>query len=161
MANTSKLAADLIVFGFQLGGSRRMAEKYGDLIPITEKTDWDLYCADSSANRAHLTSLGFYRVKANNKQYWDNLLVDIYKHHEHDIEVLIRKDCVIYSRAFESISAETYRFRLWKSYPGLEVENLQAFRAGVCAYFNSLFTQFGYQEKIELGGIDLTDEIPF
>lgn len=129
--------------GFQLGGSRRMAEKYPERFNLAESTDYDFYCPDTKENRDFLANEGFVVVAAINKNYWDTLLVDIYKHRQYPIEVLIRSNCVIYTQAFDSISADVFYYRLWKSCPEVAMDDLNAFRASVCAYFCSLFFDYG------------------
>ena len=135
-----------------------MAQKYPELIKITDATDWDYYCEDTPEKRDFLSKMGFELILAKDKGYWDILLIDIYKNRKLGIEVLIRKDCQIYRDAFESISPETYYYRLWKSCPAVEVQNMIAFKASVCAYFNALFRLLGYNES---PSIINPDEIPF
>lgn len=120
-----------------------MAEKYPSRFKLTDSTDYDFYCPDTKENKDFLTNEGFVIVAAINKNYWDSLLIDIYKHKDYAIEVLIRRDCELYSRAFESISADVFYYRLWKSCPEISIDDLNAFRASVCAYFCSLFFEFG------------------
>lgn len=130
--------------GFKLGGSRRMAEKFPDKFPNPLKADWDFYGQDTADNRAFLTKHGFVVVPAENRTYWDDLLVDIFKSDMHpDIEVLLRSDADGYSRAFESIPVDEYINRLWKSAPHINTQHKLPFRASVCAYFNALFNIFG------------------
>lgn len=130
--------------GFRLGGSRRMAEKFPDKIQLGPETDWDFYGRDSEGNRACLASLGFALVDAPNRDYWDKLLVDMYQHPDHDVQVLLRSDVECYAAAFESIDAETFINRLWKSSPkrGRRLSR-QQFSAIVCDHFNRLFNEFG------------------
>jgi hypothetical protein len=158
-----KLIEAIKTQGFILGGSRKMAEKYPDKIKVHEATDWDFYCPDTPENRGWLNANGFDVIAAKNRNYWDSLLTDIYKHRERPIEVLVRKNVPLYQFCFDSIAAETFRYRLWKSCPEVPLENVQAFRASVCAYFCALFNTYAGQFPIESeeGAIELDDEIPF
>lgn len=133
-----KMALRLMMSNFHLGGSRRMASKYPDIIQIAGQTDWDFYCSDTKGNRDYLISLGFELVQCDQRNYWDNLLLDIYKHPILNIEVLIRSDVELYSMAFESISGEVFYNKLWKSSP-VNNRDKAAFRQEVCCYFNELF----------------------
>ncbi len=136
------LAKKLIEMGCLLGGSRRMAEKYPDKVKVTDETDWDFYIDDDSEHRTNLENLGFVLQECPNRDYWDMLLNDMYKHPLYDIQVLIRNDLALYTRAFESIDADTYVNELWKSSPVRDhrISKLQ-FAAKVCAYFNNLFIE--------------------
>ena len=126
--------------GFRLGGSRRMAEKYPDRVIVSDLADWDFYCDDTQANRDFLTANGFHLVQADNRDYWDDLLVDMYKHASQPVEVLVRKDVELYSRSFESIPCDDFVHGLWKSSPHVSQPlHMPTFRAGVCDYFNRLF----------------------
>jgi hypothetical protein len=136
---TNEVVQQLIGNAFRLGGSRRMAEKYPEKVVIHDGTDYDFYGSDTAENRCLLESVGFNWVKATNKNYWDDLLIDIYKHGIYPIEVLIRKDVELYSKVFECISADDYAFRLWKSNPACPVNDMEAFRASVCEWFNYAF----------------------
>ena len=119
-----------------------MAEKFPYKIQVGPETDWDLYGEDSKENRAFLASLSFALVDAPNKDYWDNLLVDMYKHPEHDVQVLLRSDVECYTSAFESIDAETFINQLWKSSPKRDSRiSRQHFSAIVCDHFNRLFSE--------------------
>ena len=130
--------------GFRVGGIQRMAEKFPDKIQVGLETDWDLYGEDSEENRASLASLGFAVVDAPNRDYWDNLLVDMFQHPDHDVQVLLRSDVECYTAAFESIDAETFIYRLWKSSPKRDYRlSRQHFSAIVCDHFNQLFNEFG------------------
>jgi hypothetical protein len=129
--------------GFRLGGSRRMAEKFPDKIQVGPETDWDLYGEDSEENRACLASLGFAVVDAPNRDYWDNLLVDMFQHPDHHVQVLLRSDVECYTAAFESIDAETFINWLWKSSPKRDSRlSRHHFSAIVCDHFNRLFDGF-------------------
>ena len=120
-----------------------MAEKFPDQIQVETETDWDMYGKDSEANRAFLVSLGFALVDAPNRDYWDNLLMDMYQHPGHDVQVLLRSDVECYAEAFESIDAETFINRLWKSSPKRDSRlSKQLFSAIVCAHFNCLFDEY-------------------
>jgi hypothetical protein len=127
---------------FHLGGSRRMAEKFPDRFKLDDKTDYDFYGQDTKENRAFLESNGFQLVQADNRDYWDSLLADMYKSECGTVEVLLRSDVGKYKAAFESVDADTFYYRLWKSCPDVKVVNLAAFRASVCAYYCALFNQF-------------------
>lgn len=130
--------------GFRLGGSRRMAEKFPDKIQVGPETDWDFYGEDSKTNSTFLASLGFVLVDAPNRDYWDNLLVDMYKHSDQDVQVLLRSDVECYAAAFESVDADTFINRLWKSSPKRDSQlSKQQFSAIVCEHFNRLFNEFG------------------
>ncbi len=133
--------------GFRLGGSRRMAEKFPAKIQVTPETDWDLYGEDSGENRAVLVTLGFSLIDAPNRDYWDNLLVDMYQHSNQDVQVLLRSDVEVYAAAFESIDAETFIRRLWKSSPSRDSRlSRQQFSAIVCDHYNRLFAEFGLKK---------------
>lgn len=136
---TKEVVLQLVTNSFRLGGSRRMAEKYPEHVSVTDTTDYDFYCSDTQENRYLLESIGFYLVKADIREYWDSLLVDIYKHGVYPIECLVRKDIELYSKVFEGISVDDYRFRLWKSNPAAPVNDISAFRASVCQWFNYSF----------------------
>ena len=56
--------------------------------------------------------------------------------------VLIRKDVEIYKKCFESIGLFDYKYRLWKSNPQIPIDNKDAFKASVGAYFNYLFSKY-------------------
>lgn len=138
------ILSDLRNNGFHLGGSRRMAEKYPDKIQIDVDTDYDFYCSNTPENRAWLETNGFTMIDAQDRTYWDALLVDMYKHDHLPIEVLIRSNVEHYKRAFESIDADTFFSSLWKSAPFRQFHDNNhrtAFRAGVCRYFDELFAK--------------------
>jgi hypothetical protein len=138
--------------GFRLGGSRRMAEKFPDKIQVGPGTDWDLYGEDTGENRAFLASLGFALVNAPNRDYWDNLLVDMYQHPDQDVQVLLRSDVECYTAAFESIDADTFIDRLWKSSPKRDSRlSKQHFSAIVCDHFNRLFNECRATRSDNLG----------
>ena len=85
-------------------------------------------------------------MDAPNRDYWDNLLVDMYQNPDHDMQVLLRNDVECYATAFESIDAETVINRLWKSSPKRDSRlSRQQFSGIVCDRFNRLFNQFGMQ----------------
>ena len=135
----NRIAVLLMASNFGLGGSRRMAAKYPELIKISDNTDWDFYCSDTAANRDYLDSLGFAKIEAENRNYWDNLLLDIYKHPTENIEVLIRSDRELYQQCFESIEGQVFYDKLWKSAPHQLGSHKNRFRQQVCSYFNDLF----------------------
>ena len=144
------LVAELKNRGFYLGGSRRMAEKYPEKIDmyIKPSTDWDFACEDALDKHQFLIEMGFeLQDSCGSSNYWDDLLIDIYKHPFQPIDVLIRKEMDVYRSAFESLSAEVFIERLWKSSP-LRHPNqpTQHFRRGVCDYFNGLFKLHGYNK---------------
>lgn len=148
--------------GFKLGGSRRMAEKYPDHLTLAPDTDWDFYAQDTKENRKWLSANGFEAVTANDRTYWDNLLCDIFMNSQQpNIEILLRSDVDGYSRAFESIPADEYVNRLWKSAPHIKTVHKSAFRASVCAYFNVLFLIYGAKRQEGNNSFDPTDLIPF
>lgn len=129
----------LLDAGFKLGGSRRMAEKYPHLIVVNDETDYDFYAQNSSQNIAYLMDNGFEQIDCQNRNYWDDLLVSIWKKPDGKIEVLLRSDAILYAAAFENIPADTYYKYLWKSSPllvGLEKGFLRGF---IQTYFNLLF----------------------
>lgn len=139
--------SDLFDAGFKLGGSRRMAEKYPDDVKIGPDTDWDFYAEDTKSNRDFLAANGFERLECPNKNYWDDLLVDIFKHHELPIEVLLRNQVSVYSETFEGISAQFFINKLWKSSPVRDQDVPQAaFKDSVCKTLNKLFRVNGYVE---------------
>lgn len=139
--------------GFFLGGSRRMAEKYPAQVIINDGTDWDFCCDIRGDNISFLKNNGFIKIECENRAYWDDLLLDIWKHTEFPIEVLIRKDVEIYKASFEALSAEVFIERLWKSSP-IADPNKNGFRESVCAYFNGIFRLHGYEPEP-------IDETPF
>lgn len=147
-----KLIGELLSLGFGLGGSRRMAQKYPALVQVGPDTDWDLYCADTPENRQMLLDEGFQMIEAENRLYWDDMLIDIYKHGAWPIEVLIRKDCEIYRSSFEALSGEVFLERLWKSSPLRDPNMCKAnFSMSVRDYFNGIFKLHGYvPEKQDL-----------
>ncbi len=129
----------LVAAGFYLGGSRHMAEKYPDKIKVTEKTDWDFSCIDSPKNMRLLNLWGFRKACEENS-YLDNTAKSIWKHHNHNIDVVARVKMDIYKAAFESIPADIYIKHLWKSAPGREKRRSGPdFKNHVRDYFNSLF----------------------
>ena len=148
---------DLKERGFKLAGSRRMAEKYPDRVVVKEDTDWDLYAPDCSETRRCLAELGFELLDCPNRDYWDELLDEIYTHPQHPIQALLRHDAHIYEKAFESIDADTFITELWKSSPTRvdEMSKIQ-FAAKVCAHFNRLFFENGYvpRPKPEIPNFD-------
>jgi hypothetical protein len=144
-----QLIAELKEKGFGLGGSRRMAEKYPAQINLRDDTDWDFYGSDTPDNRQFLTERGFKKVDADDRTYWDDMLVEMYKHPELPIEVLIRKDVAIYRSSFEALSAEVFMERLWKSSPLADPNICKAqFRRTVCDYFNGLFRLHGFKPSV-------------
>lgn len=145
--------------GLHIGGSRYMAAKYPDKIAITDDTDWDFYCDDTIEKRVLLTGLGFEKVEAENRNYWDDLLIDIYKHPTLPFEVLLRKDVEIYRSAFDAISAEVFIGRLWKSSPTANPELCRAaFRSQCCEYFNGLFRLHGWKNLCNIAD---PNDLPF
>lgn len=128
-----------------------MAEKYPDKIKPADDADYDFYCADSSERREWLANNGFRLIYAPDRTYWDALLVDMYEHPEHPIQVLIRSNVDKYIKAFESIDCETFYSRLWKSAPFRKFHNVNeraAFRSEVCHYFNQLFSRISDGEAV-------------
>ena len=85
--------------------------------------------------------MGFDLIDENSK-YFDDLLLKIFKHSTYNIDVLIRKDVEIYKKCFESIGLFDYKYRLWKSNPQIPIDNKDAFKASVGAYFNYLFSKY-------------------
>lgn len=133
---------------FHLGGSRRMNQKYPDKIKINSDTDYDLYCADTESNRNLINLYGFIKVDLVNRNYCDNLLVDMFKHPNYDIDVLIRSDVNLYKRVFESIEPDTFIYKLWKSSPKRDHDIPKSlFSAMVCSYFNCAFNDMYIAEK--------------
>ena len=122
---------------FYLGGSRRMAEKYG--FSVNENTDFDFYCEDTLNNVSFLIENGFKKIEAENRNYWDDLLIDMCKHDIFPVEVLIRKDVYLYKKAFESISQDMFCSYIWKSSSLVNVQNKAQFREKICNFFNALF----------------------
>lgn len=127
-----------------------MAAKYPDSIHVTDATDYDFYCSNCPEHIEILDECGFNKVHAPDRSYWDSQLLEMYKHSDFALEVLIRKDVNFYRRAFESISADDFIRYVWKSAP--RNRGKEDFREGICKYFNDLF----YSLKKEL-----SDEIPF
>jgi hypothetical protein len=140
--------------GFHIGGSRYMAAKYPNQITVVDDTDWDFYCDDTIEKRVLLGQLGFEKVDAQNRNYWDDLLQDIYKHPALPFEVLIRKDVGIYKSSFDALSAEVFIDRLWKSSPKADPAIKEChiakgkFRASVCQYFNGIFKLHGWVNPV-------------
>ncbi len=143
--NQHELISKITDNDFHLGGSRRMAQLYPDLVKVGDSTDWDFYCADTTINRKLLVSWGFRRVDLKNRNYCDDLLVDIYKHDELNVEALVRFDIDVYKRAFESITGEQFVKFIWKSSPHVTVYDKPKFRNNVCMFLNSLFKLAAYQ----------------
>ena len=163
MENTDiQAAAQLLLDNeFYLGGSRKMAQKYPQQITVTEETDWDFYCANTIERRIFLGQLGFEKVEAENRNYWDDLLDDIFKHPSLPFEVLIRKDVEIYRSSFDALSAEVFIDRLWKSspkaHPEIKTNHIAKgiFRQEVCNYFNCIFKLHGWVNP------EIKDDIPW
>lgn len=128
--------------GFRMGGSRRMAEMYPHKIKVTPETDYDFYCAGTPAQIRLLTDNGFSLIRAENRSYWDNLLVDIYINKQYGIECLIRSDVDLYTKVFEWINPDDYALRLWKSNPDHPVHDMTAFRAACLGWFNQKFIEY-------------------
>jgi hypothetical protein len=123
---------------FFLGGSRRMHQLYPRDIQPPDTSDWDVYCADTEPNRNWLAEKGFKSVGAKNKTYWDDLLIDIFKHPEFPIEVLLRYDVRLYKFSFDSINPVFFKKHLWKSSPD---KTFLKERNEICYFFNDLFKE--------------------
>lgn len=135
---------------FRIGGSRFMAAKYPESIQIKDDTDFDFYCSYCPEHLDILHECGFKEIDAPDRSYWDNQLIAMFKHPEFAIDVLIRKDVIFYSRAFESITASDFIKYVWKSAPNyIRDEN---FRRSVCDLMNKIFNDL----KLELA-----ETIPF
>jgi hypothetical protein len=155
----SDAAKELLEAGFSLGGSRRMAQKFPQQVVISEDTDYDLYCPNEPKYTALLRNKGFYEIDAQYRNYWDNMLVGIWKSDAHpECEVLVRKDVQKYSEAFELISADMYVKYLWKSAPCRDSDVAEPiFKEQVKRFFNSLFRLVGYVEPNDFN----LDDLPF
>lgn len=141
MSNEEKLVKSLLLTGFRLGGSRRMNQINPEVVPIKDDTDWDLYAQDTQRNHLILRSYGFQLQPAPRRNYWDNLLSEMYKHPDYNIEVLLRTDMEHYTYCFDSIDPQYFRDHLWKSAPGRSslLSETENFRAKVQRYFNQIF----------------------
>jgi len=129
-----------------------MAEKYPDRIKVGVDTDWDFYCENTVNNHLIMRALGFEKIDAKNRSYFDNLLIDIYNHQRFDIQILTRCNIECYSRAFESIDADTFIGRLWKSSPTRDQSiPKEIFSSMVRDHFNVLFQKYA----------SANDSIPF
>ena len=85
------------------------------------------------------------------RDYWYNLLVDMYQHPDQDVQVLLRSNVECYTAAFESIDAETFINRLWKSSPKRDRRlSRRHFSAIVCDHFNRLFNKSGVKRADSL-----------
>jgi hypothetical protein len=151
---------ELSALGFRLGGSRRMAQKYPEQVKIGEDTDYDLYCPNEPKFIDAMTERGFSEVDCKHHNYWDDMLIAIWKSDAHpNIEILVRKDVEKYTKAFEIIGADMYIDYLWKSSPKRD-NNIAdpIFCAGVKIFFNSLFRLVGFIGTPPAGAID---DLPF
>jgi len=138
--NLETLIEKMKLYGFELGGSRRMAEKFPEYIKLSDSTDWDFYCSNDDKYHDFLNDNGFMKLDTPNHDYWDDFLLEIWKHEEFAIEVLIRTDVNSYKNVFESITPGNFIDNLWKSAPHLKGGiNKSQFKANVCARFNQMF----------------------
>lgn len=149
MTDTKQQIIDeLLSFGFRLGGSRRMAEKYPEKIAVKETTDWDIYCPNGDRYIEKLKQLGFGEVPVYTRTYFDDLLVGIWKNSNiENVEVLVRRDAEKYTLAFEQISADMYYNFLWKSSPARDQNEIDpVFKNRVRNFFNALFALVGSKQ---------------
>jgi len=119
--------------GFYLGGSRRMAEKYPDLIHVNQTTDFDFNAQHSDETIHVLKSLGFEQ-KFGSDSYIDDQAVTFWSYGL--VTVITRKDINTYIKAFESIRVEDYLWFHWKSSQCLKVPFNKCVTRD---YFNALF----------------------
>ena len=99
---------------FQLAGSRYMANKYPEIIQVTESTDWDFYCDVSNVVLLNwLASNGVYQVRERNVYPFDALADSIFI--GSDFQVIVRTDAEKYKKVIDLIDPEFYRDYLWKS----------------------------------------------
>ena len=107
-------------FEFFLGGSRRIAEKFNSpLININENTDYDFYATYSVELEQFLIDNN-YQPTETNQDYFDDECIQIYKKSSPDhpeIQIVLRKDAMLYNNVFESIDADSYYNLLWKRSP--------------------------------------------
>ncbi len=101
-----------------LGGSRRMAQKYG--FSIDPDTDYDFYATYSSVIAYELIKNGFVdtAVESNTEYDLDTEAVQIF--YRDNVQIVLRKDAVFYESVFENIPKEVYVNYLWKSAPHLK-----------------------------------------
>lgn len=118
---------------FYLGGSRRMAEKYPDLIFPKWDADYE-YNVQHSDEATRLLSLIGEKQKGSMK-YNDDQAVDFYIL-DGGVSVVTRKNLDVYIKAFEMVDPQDYISFLWKSSPGLT----QPFSRDLTRqHFNKLF----------------------
>lgn len=98
-------------------GSRWFADRYPDIIQISDQTDWDFYCLHTDSNIKILDELGFKCVAENKGCIYplDDLAVSIYM--RCDVQVITRTDTAKYAKTLLHIDPLFYRDFLWKSGP--------------------------------------------
>ena len=156
-----KTVEEFLGQGFRLGGSRRMNQKFPDQVALKDDTDYDLYCPNEPVLIEAMKAKGFSEVQCQHHNYWDDMLIAIWKCETHpQIEILVRKDVEKYTQAFEIISADMYVKYLWKSSP-LRDNNIAdpIFCDGVKQFFNSLFKLVGFVNTY--APVGSLDDIPF
>jgi hypothetical protein len=148
-----KLLEELGERGFLLSGSRYFNRKFGDeLIPISERTDHDLYKQYKEGDDDMLSKLGFDLINqklningvyVNDAKYpLDDLAVSIWEHEGSNIQVILRTDEELYSKVLSGISCEFYQTFLWKSSPIFVFEHKPSLSRTdlVMKIMNQLFT---------------------
>jgi len=146
---TTKQLVDILrdKYDFQLGGSRRINEKFPNQIYLTEETDWDLYCADTPENIKILAEFGFelFVPKRVLPEYVDNLFVALYKHKKYNIEVITRRHVGLYGGIFENLTLDEFVDKIWKSSPTNKSKNVYKFRQQVKNLMNDMFETVCYE----------------
>src|SRR6266436_3305295 len=77
-----------------------MSQKYPSQVVINDETDWNFHCDNAIEKGVLLAGLGFTELECENRNYWDDLLVDIYKHPKLPFEALVRKDVDVYAQKY-------------------------------------------------------------
>lgn len=103
----------------KLGGSRYFNTIDPEMVPISEKTDYDYYTQANPGKEKVLEAAGF--KKYNYSQYnLDDQVVSIWSYvspEGYRMQVVMRKDEKLYQKVLERIPAWFYRKYLWKSSP--------------------------------------------
>lgn len=124
-----------------LGGSRRMAHKYG--FDVGKDTDYDFYATYSEELVDALFEGGFGTTSTTSDHYGyglDSEAIQIF--YRDNVQIVLRKDAIFYERVFESIPLDIYINYLWKSAPHVQdMENHQVmeFRNRIGQLFNMFF----------------------
>lgn len=96
---------------------------------ITEETDFDFFCKDDHRHVMFLDKLGFtvgahggYNSNSppdvdDEDPYRDLMCTAVWKNEQHNIQVVLRPDPLLYKAIFDAIPFHMYRNKLWKSGP--------------------------------------------